>query len=104
MRTLGQRRLELYVLSPLDADGNFPAFPSSWVPRAQVGSKMSAYLDLLRAEALGSYVPNSFYIRATAVSDLDPEAGDAMSEAVAVHAHEYVHFLHNISTLAGLHL
>ncbi|KZP57551.1 hypothetical protein A3N37_02015 [Enterobacter ludwigii] len=33
--------------------------------------------------------------------DLDPQEDDPLPAAVAMHAHEYVHFLHNASTTAG---
>jgi hypothetical protein len=51
--------------------------------------------------AVGHYRQNAFYIRMTSLYDLDPSIGDPPAVAVALHAHEYVHFLHNISTTAG---
>ena len=37
----------------------------------------------------------------TDAADLDPEHGEPMPRAIAITAHEYVHYLHNMSTLAG---
>jgi hypothetical protein len=72
---------------------------------------------------LADYTMNSFFIRASHYVDLDPgdtdaapthEALDSSGEAerleaeepspwaVSVHAHEYIHYLHNISTYAGV--
>ena len=72
---------------------------------------------------IASYAMNSFFIRASPDVDMDPGLAlvglensnvrsevrdvDAESEelspwAVSVHAHEYIHFLHNISTFAGV--
>jgi hypothetical protein len=52
----------------------------------------------------GTYSVNSFFIRANSFADLDPGDEEPLKNAVSVHAHEYVHFLHNISTCSGLHL
>lgn len=40
-------------------------------------------------------------MRMTSLYDLDPAIGEPPPFAVAFHAHEYVHFLHNVSTTAG---
>ena len=37
----------------------------------------------------------------TSLFDLEPQEGDPVPAAVAMHAHEYIHFLHNVSTTAG---
>lgn len=64
----------------------------------------SAYSELFNAEAIGKYTPNCFYIRTKSLADLNPENGPAMPGAVPTHAHEYVHYLHNVSTCTGLHI
>ena len=51
--------------------------------------------------AAGIYRQNAFYIRMTSLFDLEPPESDPLPIAVAMHAHEYVHFLHNASTTAG---
>ncbi|TDP80901.1 hypothetical protein EV672_110116 [Aquabacterium commune] len=51
---------------------------------------------------VGAYRQNAFYIRMSSFYDLDPAIDQPPSVAVAFHAHEYVHFLHNASTTAGL--
>ncbi|WP_333983517.1 hypothetical protein [Burkholderia gladioli] len=49
----------------------------------------------------GIYRQNAFYIRMSSFFDLEPSDVDPLPIAVAMHAHEYVHFLHNASTTAG---
>lgn len=51
--------------------------------------------------AAGIYRQNTFYIRMSSIFDLEPSEGEPLPAAVALHAHEYVHFLHNASTTAG---
>jgi len=51
--------------------------------------------------AAGIYRLNAFYIRMSSLFDLEPSESDPLPIAVAMHAHEYVHFLHNASTTAG---
>ncbi len=51
---------------------------------------------------LGTYYPNRFFIQATDWIDLHPETGPVLPGAVPTHVHEYVHYLHNISTASGL--
>ncbi len=55
----------------------------------------------LKSSTLGTYRPNALFIRINDFCDLEPEYGDPIPIAIAVHAHEYIHFLHNISTVAG---
>ncbi|MBT2787787.1 MULTISPECIES: hypothetical protein [unclassified Halomonas] len=57
--------------------------------------------DSLSSAAAGIYRQNAFYIRMSSLFDLDPQENDPLPAAVAMHAHEYVHFLHNASTTAG---
>lgn len=49
----------------------------------------------------GIYRQNAFYIRMSSLFDLESSESDPIPVAVAMHAHEYVHFLHNASTTAG---
>ncbi|WP_186103845.1 hypothetical protein [Burkholderia gladioli] len=51
--------------------------------------------------AAGIYRQNAFYIRMSSLYNLDPTHDAPPIVAVAMHAHEYVHFLHNASTTAG---
>ena len=60
--------------------------------------------DFLNKEVIGSYSPNCLYTRISSLFDLQPATSAVLHDAVAVHVHEYVHFLHNVSTCAGLHL
>lgn len=65
---------------------------------------MSEYHDreVLNAGTLGTYRVHSLFTKITCDGDLDPEYGDPFPIAVALHAHEYTHYLHNLSTLTGL--
>lgn len=65
---------------------------------------MSEYHDreVLNAGTLGTYRVHSLFTKITCDGDLEPEFGDPFPVAVALHAHEYTHYLHNLSTLAGL--
>ncbi|CAI8782318.1 CHAT domain-containing protein [Pseudomonas sp. IT-P2] len=58
--------------------------------------------EVLNAGALGTYRVHSLFTRITSEGDLSPEIGEPLQGAVALHAHEYTHYLHNLSTLAGL--
>ena len=57
--------------------------------------------NVLCSAAAGVYHLNAFYFRVESLSDLDPHVGEPLPFAVAIHAHEYVHLLHNASTTAG---
>lgn len=57
--------------------------------------------ESLSSTAAGIYRQNALYIRMSSLFDLDPQEGDPLPAAVAMHAHEYVHFLHNATTTAG---
>lgn len=57
--------------------------------------------DSASSDLAGTYRQNAFYINMSSLFDLDPSDGDPLPAAVAMHAHEYVHFLHNVSTTAG---
>lgn len=69
-----------------------------------MGLVMSEYheREVLNAGKLGTYRVHSLFTRITTEGDLTPEIGDPLPGAVALHAHEYTHYLHNLSTLAGL--
>ncbi len=54
--------------------------------------------------SLGTYRPHSLFIRIRSIADLEPGSDEPMDCAVPVHAHEYVHFLHNVSTICGVNL
>lgn len=57
--------------------------------------------DSSSSAAAGIYRQNAFYIRMTSLFDLEPQGVDPVPTAVSMHAHEYIHFLHNASTTAG---
>ncbi len=57
--------------------------------------------DSLNSAAAGAYRQNAFYYRMESMFDLDPADTEALPFAVPLHAHEYVHFLHNASTTSG---
>jgi hypothetical protein len=64
----------------------------------------TSLLELHASGSWGRYSPHCFFIRASIEADLEPASGIPSKNAVAIHAHEYVHMLHNVSTCAGLHL
>lgn len=57
--------------------------------------------DSPSSAAAGIYRQNALYIRMSSFFDLEPQGNCLLPVAVAMHAHEYVHFLHNASTTAG---
>lgn len=57
--------------------------------------------EILKAGNMGTYRPNVLFTRISSEGDLEPEYGDPLPGAVALHAHEYTHYLHNLSTNAG---
>lgn len=69
-----------------------------------MGLMMSKYheREVFNAGKLGTYRVHSLFTRITSEGDLNPEIGDPLPGAVALHAHEYTHYLHNLSTVAGL--
>ena len=58
--------------------------------------------EALRAGTLGTYRVNALFTRISSDGDLEPEVGEPLPGAVALHAHEYTHYLHNLSTIAGV--
>ncbi|MFS2097044.1 hypothetical protein ACCC96_28980 [Pseudomonas sp. Pseusp11] len=58
--------------------------------------------EVLNAGKLGTYRVHSLFTRITSEGNMQPEIGEPFPGAVALHAHEYTHYLHNLSTLAGL--
>ncbi len=61
----------------------------------------SSYEQLASA-AIGVYSTNSFFIRFKSEADLFPTDGNPYPGAIPTHVHEFVHYLHNISTMAGI--
>ncbi|MEY0169844.1 hypothetical protein AB7V86_03150 [Providencia rettgeri] len=55
----------------------------------------------LKSTTLGTYRPNALFVKINTFCDLEPEFGEVLQDAVAVHVHEYIHYLHNVSTVAG---
>jgi hypothetical protein len=67
------------------------------------------YSDFLRSElfssiSAGRFNPNSLFTRVVSDADLNPSDREAYSVALSIHAHEYIHYLHNISTPSGVTL
>lgn len=58
----------------------------------------------LPSNTLGRFTPHTFYIRIGKDGDLDPADEMPYVTAPSLHAHEYIHHLHNVSTVSGLHL
>jgi hypothetical protein len=56
------------------------------------------------SQAMGSYRPNSLFIWAHSFADLEPDGDDPLSFAISTHAHEYIHYLHNVTTISGLYV
>jgi hypothetical protein len=52
----------------------------------------------------GWYLPHCLYIVTHSLFNLDSTDDEPLQGAVPIHAHEYIHYLHNISTCAGAHL
>lgn len=65
---------------------------------------MSEYHDreVLNAGKLGTYRVHSLLTRISSDGDMEPDGEDPFPGAVSLHAHEYTHYLHNLSTTAGL--
>lgn len=61
----------------------------------------STEFESLSNAAAGVYRQNALYIRMSSAFDLEPEYGDPVPSALAMHVHEYTHYLHNMSTTAG---
>lgn len=61
----------------------------------------SPEFDSPSSATAGTYRQNTFYIRMSSLFDLDTFESKPLPASVAMHAHEYVHFLHNASTTAG---
>lgn len=68
------------------------------------GTSLSQYYlqEALRAGSLGTYRVNALFTRISADGDLEPESAEPTIGAVSLHAHEYTHYLHNLSTVAGV--
>ncbi|GAB1434383.1 hypothetical protein MASR2M32_05940 [Sphaerotilus sulfidivorans] len=64
-------------------------------------SKLSINNELYSAAA-GIYSTNSLFARFDSMSDLRIDEGDPSPGALPTHIHEYVHYLHNISTTSGI--
>lgn len=54
--------------------------------------------------AVAVYNTNSLFARFKSDADLEPEDGSPLPLAIPTHVHEFVHYLHNISTTAGVRL
>ncbi|MBY5170093.1 hypothetical protein FP359_09505 [Klebsiella variicola] len=65
------------------------------------------YSDFLQLEQfshqkLGGFNPNSLFTRTVESADLLPSNRQPWDAALPVHVHEYIHYLHNISTPSGV--
>ncbi|MCT8362800.1 hypothetical protein NLA05_21255, partial [Xanthomonas citri pv. anacardii] len=60
--------------------------------------------DSFSSAAAGKYRQNALYVRMESLFDLEPSDwldDEPVPAAAAMHVHEYVHYLHNVSTVAG---
>ena len=62
---------------------------------------ISSEFDSLGSNAVGIYRQNALYMKITSLFDLNASDELTIPFAIAMNAHEYVHFLHNISTTQG---
>ncbi|MDP3423383.1 MAG: hypothetical protein Q8S32_06445 [Burkholderiaceae bacterium] len=60
--------------------------------------------DQLYSASIGIYCTNSLFTRFASIADLSATEDDPYPCALPTHIHEYVHYLHNISTKAGVRL
>lgn len=60
--------------------------------------------DQLYSASVGIYSTNSLFSRFKSEADLRIEENDALPGALPTHVHEFVHYLHNISTTSGIKL
>lgn len=58
--------------------------------------------EVLNAGNVGTYRVHSLLTRIGSYGDMEPDGEDPFLGAVSIHAHEYTHYLHNLSTTAGL--
>lgn len=63
--------------------------------------------EVLRSGTAGVFKPHSLILNIESLNELPPESADPDDESalplvVALHAHEYIHYLHNLTTRAGL--
>ncbi|MDH1511349.1 hypothetical protein N5I28_16495 [Pseudomonas mosselii] len=58
--------------------------------------------EVLNAGTLGTYRMHSLFTRISSSGDMDVPEKEMFKNAVALHAHEYTHYLHNLTTSAGL--
>ncbi|MDO1495480.1 hypothetical protein HND72_12930 [Pseudomonas putida] len=63
-----------------------------------------SFADLLSSSTQGAYRVNTLLTRIGTDGDLDPEHGEPFTVAIALHVHEYIHSLHNLSTDVGFEL
>ena len=65
-------------------------------------SKITAH-EQLSSTAIGLYTKNTLFIRMSSEADLNPGDGiEPFPGALPAHVHEFVHYLHNISTTSGI--
>jgi hypothetical protein len=58
--------------------------------------------EVLRSGTLGFFKPHSLITKIESMADLSPEGESAPPQVVALHVHEYIHYLHNLTTIVGL--
>ncbi|UVE43268.1 hypothetical protein KS461_17750 [Pseudomonas chlororaphis] len=64
----------------------------------------TSFADLLSSSTQGAYRINTLLTRIGTDGDLEPEHGEPFTAAIALHVHEYIHSLHNLSTDVGFEL
>ncbi|UVM13880.1 hypothetical protein [Pseudomonas protegens] len=67
------------------------------------------YFDFLHREFFnhqktGAFKPNALFTRTVSDADLNPKGRGPFDLALPIHVHEYVHYLHNVSTPVGIML
>lgn len=65
------------------------------------------YIDFLHRELsshqkLGAFRPNTLFTRIVEGADLEPKNRPPNELAIPIHVHEYIHYLHNMSTPSGI--
>lgn len=64
----------------------------------------TSFAELLSSSTQGAYRVNTLLTRIGTDGDLEPEHGEPFTAAIALHVHEYIHSLHNMSTDVGFEL
>lgn len=58
--------------------------------------------EVYKSGNIGFFRPHSLITKIDSLADLSDDGKSASPRVVALHVHEYIHYLHNLSTLSGL--